>query len=319
MKVLLLGTAAGGGFPQWNCWCPGCRLARAEPARAHPRTQSSIAVSADGGRWFLINASPDVREQIARIPRPRSATAIRDVPIEGVILTDAELDHSLGVLLLREARAMTLYATDAVAAVLERDSRILPTVRAFGTMIVTRLTLDARVAARDRDGADAGLTIEAFDVRGDAPRFASTEAIGLTVGLLVRDSAGAALAYVPGCGALDPQIVARLGAADAVLFDGTFWRDDEMVTLGISSSRAREMGHVPINDANGSLPLLAALPAPTRIYTHINNTNPILIEDSPERRAVEAAGLVVGFDGMMIDVRPGRTQSAVPVARGVPA
>lgn len=299
MHIVLLGTAAGGGFPQWNCWCPGCRLARVDPRRARPRTQSSIAVSGDGVHWVLINASPDVREQLARLQhRHPTPSAIRDVPIEAVVLTDAELDHSIGILLLREARALTLYATTPVVAVLEQDSRILPVTRAFAAVSAVVLPLDQSIAMRDRSGGDTGMTVEAFPVAGDAPRFATSHDVGSTVGLVLRDRAGTSVAYVPGCGALSPGLLAHLEKADVVLFDGTCWSDDELPALGIAPTRAREMGHIPIEGPQGSLAMLSRLPARTRVYTHINNTNPILIEDSPERRAVEAAGVAVGFDGM---------------------
>jgi pyrroloquinoline quinone biosynthesis protein B len=304
MEMILLGTAAGGGFPQWNCWCPTCRVARSDSARAHPRTQSSIAVSSDGVRWFLINASPDVREQMARVRRPAPASGVvRDVSIEGVVLTDAELDHTIGLLLLREARDLTVYATNAVTAVLDRDSRILPTLRAFARVQVVPLTLDRAIPMRDRHGTEVGLTVEAFAVGGDAPRFASAdtagaEVAGSTVGLTIRDARGGTAVCVPGCAAIDESLVDRLRSAGAVLFDGTFWSDDELTALGISALSARAMGHIPIAGAGGSLSILAELPAPTRVYTHINNTNPILIEDSPERRAVLREGVTVGMDGM---------------------
>jgi pyrroloquinoline quinone biosynthesis protein B len=305
MQIILLGTAAGGGVPQWNCWCPTCRTARADPGRVHPRTQSSIAVSPDGIRWFLVNASPDVRDQLTRLSgdRPVPAATVRHVPIEAVLLTDAELDHSLGIVLLREARSLALYATDAVARVLEHDSRVLPTTRAFATVTVSPLPIDHAVALRDRAGAATGLTAEAFVVRGDPPRFASDHAPGHTVGLVIRDSTtGGSLAYVPGCGAMDDTVVRRLRAADAVLFDGTFWRDDELSALGVSPHSARSMGHVPIDGPDGSLAVLATLPAAIRVYTHINNSNPVLIEDSVPRATVQAAGLVVGDDGLTLTV-----------------
>jgi pyrroloquinoline quinone biosynthesis protein B len=305
MQIILLGTAAGGGVPQWNCWCPTCRTARADPGRVHHRTQSSIAVSPDGARWFLINASPDVRDQLARLRSAGSipAATVRHVPIEAVLLTDAELDHSLGIVLLREARSLALYATDAVARVLEHDSRVLPMTRAFATVTVSPLPIDQPVPLHDRIGAASGLTAEAFTVRGDPPRFASDHAPGHTVGLVIRDVAtGGCLAYVPGCGAMDEAVVRRLRAADAVLFDGTFWRDDELSALGISPHSARSMGHVPIDGPDGSLAVLASLPAAIRVYTHINNSNPVLIEDSAPRAAVHAAGLIVGDDGLTFAV-----------------
>jgi len=311
MQVMLLGTAAGGGFPQWNCWCPACALARSDPARARPRTQSSVAVSADGRRWFLVNASPDVREQLARLPLPSppagGSRLTRHVPIEGVVLTDAELDHSLGIALLREARRLRVYATAAVSDTLERDSRLLPVTRAFADVAVTELVLTVPVALHLTDGAESGLTVEAFAVPGDPPRFASGNLAGHTVGLLFRDGAGATCAYVPACGALDDSLLARLARASLVLFDGTFWSADELVALGIGDRRAQDMGHVPIGGLGddgtrgGSLERLATLPGWV-VYTHINNTNPVLIEDSPQRSAVEGAGLTVGEDGMRFTV-----------------
>ena len=302
MHVVLLGTAAGGGFPQWNCWCPGCRTARREPARAHPRTQSCAAVSADGERWFLLNASPDIRDQLRWITPP-SPTATRHVPIDGVVFTDAELDHSLGLLLLREAGRLSTYATAPVASILADDSRILTTTRAFSDVRVTELGLGGRVRLCTKEGEPSGLSVEAFAVPAGPPRFASHDVPGHTVGLLIRDDrTGASCAFVPGCGGLDATLLARLAAADALLFDGTFWTDDELIRLQIGSRTARQLDHLPISGPDGSLELLAALPCRHRVYTHINNTNPMLIEDGPERDAVTRRGLAVGFDGMMLEL-----------------
>jgi len=294
----LLGTAAGGGFPQWNCWCPTCRIARREPARARPRSQSSAAVSADGRRWFLLNASPDVHAQLARIPGPEPR-GMRHVPIEGVVLTDAELDHTLGIVLLREGRYLQLYATPAAQSVIERDSSMLPVTRAFAEVRVEPLAIGGSTALGYRDGCPAGLTVTAFPVPAGPPRFASEALPGHTVGLLVRDDAtGGVCAFVPGCGGLDRTLLDRLAGAELVLFDGTFWTDDELIALGIGQRTARAMDHLPVSGPDGSLEQLAALPARHRVYTHINNTNPLLIEDSPQRLEVERHGLVVGADGM---------------------
>ena len=294
----MLGTAAGGGFPQWNCWCPTCRIARREPARARPRSQSSAAVSADGRRWFLLNASPDVHAQLARIPGPEPR-GMRHVPIEGVVLTDAELDHTLGIVLLREGRYLQLYATPAAQSVIERDSNMLPVTRAFAEVRVEPLAIGGSTALGYRDGCPAGLTVTAFPVPAGPPRFASEDLPGHTVGLLVRDDAtGGVCAFVPGCGGLDRTLLDRLAGAELVLFDGTFWTDDELIALGIGQRTARAMDHLPVSGPDGSLEQLAALPARHRVYTHINNTNPMLIEDSPQRLEVERHGLVVGADGM---------------------
>jgi pyrroloquinoline quinone biosynthesis protein B len=298
VHVVLLGTAAGGGFPQWNCWCPPCRIARSDPRRAIPRTQSSAAVSADGARWFLLNASPDVRDQLGRLPFPEPAGA-RHVPVEGIVLTDAELDHTLGIALLREARRLQLAATDAVRRVIEDDSRILTVTRAFADVTVHELVPERPLGLCYGDGTPSGLRITSFPVPAGPPRFAREERPAHTVGLIVRDEhTRSSCAFVPGCGGLGDALVARLATTDLVLFDGTFWTDDELIDLGIGERTAREMDHIPVSGADGSLQRLRGLPSANRVYTHINNTNPMLIQDSPERALVEQAGLQVGFDGM---------------------
>ena len=298
VQVILLGTAAGGGFPQWNCWCPTCRVGRRDPARAQPRSQSSAAVSADGRRWFLLNASPDVHAQLGRLPVPEPE-GMRHVLVEGIVLTDAELDHTLGVVLLREGRYLQVYATPAVQSVIEHDSSLLPVTRAFAQVRLESLALGEAAALAYRDGCPAGLSVTAFAVPAGPPRFASQELPGHTVGLLVRDEAtGGTCAFVPGCGGLDRTLLDRLRTAEVVLFDGTFWSDDELIGLGIGERTARQMDHLPVSGPDGSLERLAALPGRQKVYTHINNTNPMLIEDSPQRLLVQRLGLQVGADGM---------------------
>ncbi len=298
MHLVLLGTAAGGGFPQWNCYCPVCRVARTEPARARPRTQSAAAVSADGQRWFLLNASPDVREQLGQLTTP-PPTASRYHPVEGIVLSDAELDHTLGLVLLREGRQLSVYATAATLEVLQDDSRLLPVTAAFATVHVTPLQLDQPVPLRYRDGSTSGLTVTAVAVAGDPPRFARHDHPGHTVGLIVADEhSGGRAGFFPGCGALDEPLLGRLSSLDLLLLDGTFWSDDEMIRQGLSERTAREMAHLPLSGAEGSLAALGTISCRRKVYTHINNSNPILVEDSAERRLVEAAGVQVGHDGM---------------------
>lgn len=298
MDIVLLGTAAGGGFPQWNCWCPPCRVARSDPRRAHPRSQSSAAVSVDGTRWFLLNASPDVRDQLVRL-NGVAPSGTRHVPIEGIVTTDAELDHTVGIALLREARRLQLYATDAVQAVLTDDSRLLPVTSAFAEVKLTTLPLEQPVRLRTIEGQATGLSVTAFAVPGDPPRFARQEQPGHTVGLMIKDAdTGGTVAFVPGCGGLSPQLIEKLSKADLLLFDGTFWTDTELIDLGISDRTARQMDHQPVSGSDGSLAIISALPCKQKVYTHINNSNPMLLEQSPERRAVEASGVVVGDDGM---------------------
>lgn len=302
MHVILLGTAAGGGFPQWNCWCPTCRIARDDPARARPRSQSSIAFSADGARWFLGNASPDVREQIAQLPHAE-VKGVRHVPVEGIVLTDAELDHTLGIALLREGRLLQIVATAAVMHTIADDSRILPVTESFAAVQTIEVGLGDPVSLDYRDGSASGLTIEMKAVRGDPPRFARREEVGHTVATFITDTrTGKSCAFVPGCGGLGPKLLARLNAVDLLLFDGTFWTDDELARLDISDRPALSMGHVPISGPEGSLASLSQLSCRQKLYTHINNTNPMLVESSKERAAVEAAGMVVGMDGMHFEV-----------------
>jgi pyrroloquinoline quinone biosynthesis protein B len=275
-----------------------CRVGRSNPRLARRRSQSSAAISSDGERWFLLNASPDVREQLACLPG-MIPTTVRHAPVEGIALTDAELDHTLGLVLLREARSLELYATPAVRRIVEQDSRLLPVTRAFAEVGTTDMAPEQRCRLKYRDGTASELWITPFPVPAGPPRFASAAEPGHTVGLIIEDgSTGASAAFVPGCGDVDERLTDRLAATDLLLFDGTFWTDDELVTLGISERKAREMDHVPVSGAGGSLEWLSSVSRPLKVYTHINNTNPMLLEGSPERRLVDDAGVTVGADGM---------------------
>jgi pyrroloquinoline quinone biosynthesis protein B len=216
-----------------------------------------------------------------------------------VVLTDGELDHTLGLVLLREGRYLQVYATPAVQSVIEHDSSLLPVTRAFAEVRVEPLAVGGSTALVYRDGCPAGLTVSTFSVPAGPPRFASQELPGHPVGLLVRDDAtDGVCAFVPGCGGLDRVVLDRLAGAELVLFDGTFWTDDELITLGIGERTARQMDHLPVSGPDGSLERLAALPGRHKVYTHINNTNPMLVEDSPQRLLVQRVGLAVGADGM---------------------
>jgi pyrroloquinoline quinone biosynthesis protein B len=228
---------------------------------------------------------------------------VRHVPVEGIVLTDAELDHTLGLSLLREARKLQLYSTAAVRSILDRDSRILPVTQSFAEVVVTEMPLETRMPLRYRDGQTSDISVEAFEVPAGPPRFASEAGIGHTVGLTLRDEvSGGSCTFVPGCGALDGVLLDRVESTDLLLFDGTFWADDELIRLGISDRRALEMDHLPVSGEEGSLVCLTRLQRPVKVYTHINNTNPMLIEDSPEREMVERAGIRVAVDGMSFTV-----------------
>ena len=221
------------------------------------------------------------------------------MPVEGIVTTDAELDHTLGIVLLREARHLQLLATAAVRRILEQDSRILPITKAFARVDVTEMEIGRSTPLGYRNGESSGIAVEPFEVPAGAPRFVREGAPGHTVGLMLVDrETGGSCAYIPGCGELDAALLERMAQTDLVLFDGTFWTDDELISLGIGDRRAREMDHQPISGPSGTLSRLSGLTRPKKVYTHINNTNPILLEDSAERQIVEHAGLTVGADGM---------------------
>jgi pyrroloquinoline quinone biosynthesis protein B len=273
-------------------------VARTDPRRALHRSQSTVAISADGERWFLLNASPDIRAQLSCLPGMKPQ-GVRHVPIQGIVTTDAELDHSLGIVLLREARWLQLYSTPAVHSILQHESPLLSLTRAFAEVEVTEMSTEIQLPLRYRGGESSGITVEPFTVPAGPPRFAPNAGDGHTIGLTLRDEdTGGSCTFVPGCAELDESLLARFESTDLLLFDGTFWSDDELIRLGISDRRARQMDHIPLSGADGSLAQLAELTRPQKVYTHINNTNPILMEDSVERDLVEAAGLRVGRDGM---------------------
>jgi pyrroloquinoline quinone biosynthesis protein B len=298
MWVRVLGAAAGGGFPQWNCGCPQCRAVRDGSRPCRSRTQSSVAVSADYRRWFLLNASPDIRAQIESFPalHPRG---VRDSPLQAVLLTDAELDHTLGLLLLREAGDLEVHATAAVHETLCKGTSLLRTLGAYTHVEWRPVAKGVEVPLAD------GLSYQAFGVpTSKRARFGTGEGEeGVVVGYRITDGhTGRALMYVPGAQELTASVRAHLEGCACLLFDGTCWQDDELIRLGIAGKTSREMGHLPIGGADGSLKRLAPLPIERKIYIHINNTNPILLEDAPERRIVEEHGLEVAADGLELEI-----------------
>jgi pyrroloquinoline quinone biosynthesis protein B len=296
LTSIVLGAAAGGGYPQWNCRCPICRLAWEGDGRVKFCTQAGLAVSADGEHWVLLNASPDLRSQLnaTRALHPREA--LRHSPIDAVVLTGAEIDQIAGLLNLRERQRFALYGTPECLAAVAAN----PMFDALAADVVTRQA----VAPGAPFQPAAGLTCELFTVPGKVPLYLERGEpevggeTGATVGVEIA-AGDARLAYVPGAAAMTPALRARLARADAVLFDGTLFTDDEMIRTGTGAKTGRRMGHMPIDGDGGSLGALAGLPG-RRIYVHINNTNPIHVAASPERRKVEAAGWEVAADGMEI-------------------
>jgi len=291
VRVRVLGSAAGGGFPQWNCHCAICDAARAG-ARAVPRTQSSLAIRGDEGPWFLVNASPDLGRQLEALDE-QQVSGVRSAPIAGVLLTDAEIDHTAGLLLMREsATPLRVFGDAGVERALTDGYPVLAMLERYCGAEWRTLDL-----GRPQRLAGSSLAVEPFRVGGDAPRYLGSEAELEASGLVFSD-AGGTVTYVPGLARLDDGVIARLAASDVVLVDGTFWHDDDLARLGISDRTARAMGHTPLAGPDGSLAVLAGLERPRKVLVHINNTNPILLEDSPEREEVVRAGVEVAYDGL---------------------
>jgi pyrroloquinoline quinone biosynthesis protein B len=296
LTAIVLGSAAGGGYPQWNCRCPVCRLAWDGDPRVRARTQTSLAVSADGRSWTLLNAAPDLRAQLKAIPALHPRVDVRSSPIEAVVLTGGEVDQAAGLLNLRERQSFALYATAETLGVLGDN----PMFDALNPEVVSR----REIAPGKNFELPGGLAAEIFTVPGKLPLYleqgtleTATET-GMNVGIELS-AGGRRLVFAPGAAAVTSALRERLLHADVVLFDGTLFADDEMIATGTGEKTGRRMGHMPIDGDGGSLSSLADLSC-RRIYIHINNTNAILIEGSPERLRVEAAGWEVAEDGMEI-------------------
>lgn len=297
MRALVLGSAAGGGFPQWNCNCRVCRAARDADGYAVPRTQSSVAVCGNDGRWFLLNASPDLQAQLTLLPVDRS-DGVRTTVVGGVVLTDGEIDHTAGLLLLRESSApISVYSSDGVRHALTAHYPLLPMLERYCGLSWTEIKFGEVTRLEG-----SSLELESFSTGGDPPLYVGDANGPASIGLTIRDRGdGHMITYAPALAVFNDEIRERFAASECVLVDGTFWTNDELVALGISTRDARAMGHVPLSGDDGTLASLAAL-RPRVILVHVNNTNPILLDDSVERATVEASGIEVSYDGMEIDL-----------------
>jgi len=306
MRITILGSAAGGGFPQWNCNCRNCAGVRAGTLRAKPRTQSSIFVQGDAGAdGVLFNASPDILEQIRSNPTLQPGRAIRDTAIAGVVLMDGQIDHATGLFMLRErGRPLPLWCTDPVHEDLTTGNPVLKVLSHYCGVDRHHIGLDG--AAFEVPGA-AHLSFRAFPLSSKAAPYSphrDNPVPGDNIGMLITDRrSGRSAFYAPGLGEITPALFDVMCGADAVLVDGTFWTDDEMIGLGLSKKTARDIGHLPQSGAGGMMDWLGRLPAVTRRFLiHINNTNPILDEDSTERAELARRGIVPCEDGMTIEV-----------------
>jgi pyrroloquinoline quinone biosynthesis protein B len=299
--VRVLGSAAGGGFPQWNCGCQNCSGVRRGTLNAKARSQESVAVSADGDSWFLLNASPEVRAQLESFAslHPR---ALRDTPLVGVVFTNGDLDHCLGLLSLRESQRLDVYATATVRRGFVEGNAFYPTLERFEGQLRWRpLLLGESQPLLGKDGAPSGLLLTAVPVRGKPPLHAqgvppnAEDNIGLRI---VDQRTGGVLAYVSGVAGPSASLDVCVASASALFFDGTFWTRDELVALGVGTRYAEDMAHWPLSGEAGSLDYLRGLAAERKLLIHVNNTNPILDEDSVERGIVRAAGVQVAEDGL---------------------
>lgn len=306
MQIIVLGASAGGGFPQWNCNCTNCHGVRTGSVRALPRTQSSICVAADGAAdWVLLNASPDILQQIKATPELQPGRSLRDTGIAGVVLVDGQIDHATGLHMLREHKApLQLWCADPVYEDLTQGNPILRVLTHFCGVDRHVLPLDG---TKFTVAGVLALGFSALALSSKAAPYSphrDHSVAGDNIGLSITDSvSGRRLFYAPGLGVRDPAVFARMAAADCVMVDGTFWTDNEMIALGLSTKTAREIGHLPQSGAQGMLAWLAELPAHVRkILIHINNTNPVLDEDSRERAELNRLGIELAYDGMRISL-----------------
>ncbi|MFV0367179.1 MAG: pyrroloquinoline quinone biosynthesis protein PqqB [Hyphomicrobiaceae bacterium] len=310
MIIKVLGSAAGGGFPQWNCNCYNCAAVRRGAPGFTARTQSSLAVSRDGTDWALLNASPDLREQINHTPElgAQPTGGLRNSPIKAAVLTNGDVDHVCGLINLREMEPLAVYGSKRVLSVLA-DNTIFNVLNA--DKVPRRdLPLGTPTALRGADN-ELGLTVEAFGVPGKVALYLEDASKGAdfgtqegdTIGLKVSDPAsGKAFYYVPGCADVDKDLAARLKGAALVFFDGTLFEDNEMIAAGLSSKSGKRMGHISMSGPDGSIAAFDSLGVNRKVYVHINNSNPVLDENSSARKEAEKAGWEIGFDGMEIRI-----------------
>ncbi len=304
MFVHVLGSGAGGGFPQWNCNCANCKGVREGTIKASPRTQSSIAVSADGKDWILFNTSPDIKKQLDDFPALQPAREVRDTAITAIVITDAQIDHSTGMLTLREHnKPWEVYTTKAVYEDLTTGFPVFNILGHFRGINHHEIATDQSSFTIP---SAKGLIFTAVPLKSEAPPYSPhrhNTVPGDNIGMKIEDTrTGKNLFYAPGLGVAEPHVLEYMSNADAVLVDGTVWTDDEMSNEGISDKRAQEMGHLDQSSEGGIMSLLNAMQKPRKILIHINNTNPILNEESEQRQILNKAGIEVAYDGMDIEL-----------------
>ena len=309
MRIEILGSAAGGGFPQWNCNCRNCHAQRTGTFRGKARTQTQVAVSYSSDSWFLLNASPDLRLQIEATGVLHPRRGRRDSPIAGVLLTSADIDQIAGLLSLRELQPFRVYCTASLRRILQEDNSVFAMLNRVPIQISwTDIGIAENFPLLSVEGAESGLSCSVFSLGCRYPMYVSQQrAAGLKaeqalLGVMLESDSGGRLAYMPAVPAVDRSLIQRLESADLLLFDGTFWSDDELIQVQGSGATARDMGHVPVSGSDGILQRLAGLKRPRKIFVHVNNTNPMLDEAGPEYRAVREAGWEIAEDGWSLQL-----------------
>ena len=303
MKVRVLGSGAGGGFPQWNCNCHNCHRLRHNAMNGNSRSQSSIAVSTDNKNWLLINTSPDIRSQLEAFPAIQPKEGIRDTGIKAILLIDSQIDHTTGMLMLREGKPLEVYCTDMVKQDLTTGFPLFTMLKDYCTVNHHAIPVDG-----------SSFTIPAIEdlrfytqaLKSKAPPYSPHRHDpheGDNIGVIIEQiSTGKKVFYSPGLGEIEPHVMTAMQEVDCLLVDGTFWTDDEMCTQNISHKKAREIGHLPQSGPGGMIEVLNSVAKARKILIHINNTNPILDDDSEQRKILDAAGIEVAYDGLEIDL-----------------
>jgi pyrroloquinoline quinone biosynthesis protein B len=309
MRIKILGSAAGGGFPQWNCNCRHCELSRSGTFNGKSRTQTQVAVSNDDRAWFLLNTSPDLRLQIEATPALHPRNAGRDSPIAGVLLTSGDIDQIAGLLSLRELQPFRIYCTASIRRILQEDNSVFAMLNRVPEQVSwTEIGSDEGFPLLAVAGNDSGISCTVFPLGSRYPAYVSRERAAslkpeeALLGAMLTPSSGKRFAYMPAVPAVDDSLLQRLEESDLLLFDGTFWSDDELIRVQGSGSTARQMGHIPVSGAEGSLRKLAGLRRPRKVFVHVNNTNPMLDESGPEYREVRAAGWEIAADGWSLEL-----------------
>jgi pyrroloquinoline quinone biosynthesis protein B len=308
MRVKIMGSAAGGGFPQWNCGCANCSSVRAGTFAGKARSQSQVAVSEDGQSWFLLGASPDLRAQIETTSELHPRPGIRQSPIAGVVLASADLDHVLGLLLLRELQPLRVYGTASILRILRGGNSMFGMLNRVPNQVVwSEIAIGKTFPLESFDGANSSLNCETISLGTRYPTYVKPDGLKIEpaealLGIIIESKSGKRFAYMSAVPKIDEALLRLLDSTDLILFDGTFWDEQELIRVQGSGQTAKDMGHVPVGTAEGSLRNLASLRRPRKIYLHVNNTNPMLNQAGPEYRTVREAGWEVAEDGWDIQL-----------------